>query len=239
MMPTTMPANRLRMYQVHCLMLGIMTTTMADDFELCAFYIVTLTTRPSCDYELYSVGSTLFSQLGRSVRVTVSNVPSPVSSATIFEIASIRPLAGYIPKRFAGIVNERRHGYKLSVINLPFNRCGITQRPHFVFFSLVPHLFLSTPLQMADPPIHTILCSSFLQRRLRSTSSVRFGDLVERSDDADYDAGETFDNVPSPLSDAGNHDNYYVRRLRTRYWDDVSVFVCVGWYPPWSSEPTE
>ncbi|VEL13518.1 unnamed protein product, partial [Protopolystoma xenopodis] len=31
------------------------------------------------------------------------------------------------------------------------------------------------------------------------------------------DAGETFENVPSPLSDAGNHDNYYCRGLRTRY----------------------
>ncbi|VEL23450.1 unnamed protein product [Protopolystoma xenopodis] len=34
--------------------------------------------------------------------------------------------------------------------------------------------------------------------------------------DADYDAGETFENVPSPLSAAGNHDNYYGRRLRIR-----------------------
>ncbi|VEL38890.1 unnamed protein product [Protopolystoma xenopodis] len=25
-----------------------------------------------------------------------------------------------------------------------------------------------------------------------------------------------FENLPSPLSDAGNHDNYYDRRLRTR-----------------------
>ncbi|VEL36414.1 unnamed protein product [Protopolystoma xenopodis] len=30
------------------------------------------------------------------------------------------------------------------------------------------------------------------------------------------DAGETFEDVSSPLSDAGNHDNYYGRRLRTR-----------------------
>ncbi|VEL39887.1 unnamed protein product [Protopolystoma xenopodis] len=37
-------------------------------------------------------------------------------------------------------------------------------------------------------------------------------------------AGETFENVPSPLSDAGKHDNYYVRRLRTSMvscFDDV------------------
>ncbi|VEL09215.1 unnamed protein product [Protopolystoma xenopodis] len=33
-------------------MLGIMTTTMADDFALTAFYIVALTTRPSCDNEV-------------------------------------------------------------------------------------------------------------------------------------------------------------------------------------------
>ncbi|VEL13034.1 unnamed protein product [Protopolystoma xenopodis] len=35
-------------------------------------------------------------------------------------------------------------------------------------------------------------------------------------DDADYDADGTFENVPSPLSDAGDPDNYYGRRLRTR-----------------------
>ncbi|VEL29708.1 unnamed protein product [Protopolystoma xenopodis] len=40
--------------------------------------------------------------------------------------------------------------------------------------------------------------------------------MAKLTDDADYDAGEEFDNVPSPLSDAGNHDNYYGRRLWTR-----------------------
>ncbi|VEL33185.1 unnamed protein product [Protopolystoma xenopodis] len=50
MMPITMPAKRLKMYQ--CLMLRIMTTTMADDFGLDAFYIVALTTRPICDNEV-------------------------------------------------------------------------------------------------------------------------------------------------------------------------------------------
>ncbi|VEL07931.1 unnamed protein product [Protopolystoma xenopodis] len=39
--------------------------------------------------------------------------------------------------------------------------------------------------------------------------------IAKLSDDADYDAdydvGETLENVPSPLSDAGNHDNYYGR----------------------------
>ncbi|VEL11006.1 unnamed protein product [Protopolystoma xenopodis] len=30
------------------------------------------------------------------------------------------------------------------------------------------------------------------------------------------DAGETSENVPSPLSDAGSHDNYYGRELRIR-----------------------
>ncbi|VEL18426.1 unnamed protein product [Protopolystoma xenopodis] len=39
--------------------------------------------------------------------------------------------------------------------------------------------------------------------------------MSKLTDDADYDAGETFENVPSPLSGAGNHDNYYGRRLRT------------------------
>ncbi|VEL34542.1 unnamed protein product [Protopolystoma xenopodis] len=37
------------------------------------------------------------------------------------------------------------------------------------------------------------------------------------TDDADYDAGETSENVPSPLSDAGNYDNYYDRRLWARF----------------------
>ncbi|VEL37329.1 unnamed protein product [Protopolystoma xenopodis] len=35
--------------------------------------------------------------------------------------------------------------------------------------------------------------------------------------DADYEAGETLENVPSQLSDAGTHDNYYGRRVRTRF----------------------
>ncbi|VEL32443.1 unnamed protein product [Protopolystoma xenopodis] len=39
--------------------------------------------------------------------------------------------------------------------------------------------------------------------------------IAKLSDDADYDAGETFEKIPSPLSDAGNHDNYHGRRLRT------------------------
>ncbi|VEL36370.1 unnamed protein product [Protopolystoma xenopodis] len=39
--------------------------------------------------------------------------------------------------------------------------------------------------------------------------------MAKLTGDADYDAGETFENVPSPLSDAGNHGNYYGRRLRT------------------------
>ncbi|VEL12081.1 unnamed protein product [Protopolystoma xenopodis] len=40
--------------------------------------------------------------------------------------------------------------------------------------------------------------------------------MAKLTDDADYDAGETFDNALSLLSDAGNPDNYYGRRLRTR-----------------------
>ncbi|VEL19006.1 unnamed protein product [Protopolystoma xenopodis] len=40
--------------------------------------------------------------------------------------------------------------------------------------------------------------------------------MAELTDDADYDAGETFRNVSSPLLAGGNHDNYYGRRLRTR-----------------------
>ncbi|VEL09973.1 unnamed protein product [Protopolystoma xenopodis] len=46
---------------------------------------------------LYTVvGSTLLSQLGRSVMETLCNAPSPVSSAIIFVISSIGPLAGYV-----------------------------------------------------------------------------------------------------------------------------------------------
>ncbi|VEL36155.1 unnamed protein product [Protopolystoma xenopodis] len=40
--------------------------------------------------------------------------------------------------------------------------------------------------------------------------------MEKLTDDADYEAGETFENVSSPLSDAGNHDNYHGRRLGTR-----------------------
>ncbi|VEL16116.1 unnamed protein product [Protopolystoma xenopodis] len=40
--------------------------------------------------------------------------------------------------------------------------------------------------------------------------------MAKLTDDADYDAGKKFENVSSLLSDAGNHDNYYGRRLRTR-----------------------
>ncbi|VEL35711.1 unnamed protein product [Protopolystoma xenopodis] len=39
--------------------------------------------------------------------------------------------------------------------------------------------------------------------------------MAKLTDDADYDAGETFENVSSPFSDAGTHGNYYGRRLRT------------------------
>ncbi|VEL10142.1 unnamed protein product [Protopolystoma xenopodis] len=35
-------------------------------------------------------------------------------------------------------------------------------------------------------------------------------------DDADDDAGEMSENLPSPLSDGGNHYNYYGRRLQIR-----------------------
>ncbi|VEL29072.1 unnamed protein product [Protopolystoma xenopodis] len=48
--------------------------------------------------------------------------------------------------------------------------------------------------------------------------------MAKLTDDADYDAGETFNNVPSPLSDAGNHDSaddfglgaFYIVALATR-----------------------
>ncbi|VEL14567.1 unnamed protein product [Protopolystoma xenopodis] len=40
--------------------------------------------------------------------------------------------------------------------------------------------------------------------------------MAKLTDDADYDAGETSENVPNRLSDAGNHDDYSGRGLRTR-----------------------
>ncbi|VEL35997.1 unnamed protein product, partial [Protopolystoma xenopodis] len=43
------------------------------------------------------------------------------------------------------------------------------------------------------------------------------------------DTGETFENVPSPLSDVGNHDNYYARRLRIRL--DGPDFTTLGTLP--------
>ncbi|VEL37775.1 unnamed protein product [Protopolystoma xenopodis] len=46
--------------------------------------------------------------------------------------------------------------------------------------------------------------------------------MASLTDDADYDGGETFENVPITLSDVGNHDNYYGRRLRTRRRDSSS-----------------
>ncbi|VEL20077.1 unnamed protein product [Protopolystoma xenopodis] len=48
--------------------------------------------------------------------------------------------------------------------------------------------------------------------------------MAKLTDDADYDAGETFENVSSSLSDPGNHDNYYGRRLRTS--GDFSNSTC-------------
>ncbi|VEL35891.1 unnamed protein product [Protopolystoma xenopodis] len=39
--------------------------------------------------------------------------------------------------------------------------------------------------------------------------------MAKLTDDVDYDAGEMFEHVPSPLSDAGTHENYYGRRRRT------------------------
>ncbi|VEL36534.1 unnamed protein product [Protopolystoma xenopodis] len=40
--------------------------------------------------------------------------------------------------------------------------------------------------------------------------------MAKLTNDADYDDGEIFENVSSPLSEAGKHDNYYGRRLWTR-----------------------
>ncbi|VEL36439.1 unnamed protein product [Protopolystoma xenopodis] len=40
--------------------------------------------------------------------------------------------------------------------------------------------------------------------------------MAALTDDVDHEAGETFENVPSPPSDAVNHDNYYGGRLQVR-----------------------
>ncbi|VEL07777.1 unnamed protein product [Protopolystoma xenopodis] len=41
--------------------------------------------------------------------------------------------------------------------------------------------------------------------------------MAKRTDYADYDDGETFENVQSPLSDTGHHENYYGRHIRTSF----------------------
>ncbi|VEL34548.1 unnamed protein product [Protopolystoma xenopodis] len=61
---------------------------------------------PSWSSYLYRDGSTLFSQLGRSVSETLWNVPSLVFPTIVFVISSIGPLTGYIHKHFAGIVTR-------------------------------------------------------------------------------------------------------------------------------------
>ncbi|VEL09155.1 unnamed protein product [Protopolystoma xenopodis] len=80
-----------------------------------------------------------------------------VSSAREFVISNIGPLAGRSPKRFAGIVSYRRHRKDrvkpIPLTDLLFNRCAITHRPYFLFYLLVLHLFLSTPLII---PIHSV-----------------------------------------------------------------------------------
>ncbi|VEL17730.1 unnamed protein product [Protopolystoma xenopodis] len=75
--------------------------------QYCPQLVYTVRTNNVC--RLYSVATNLFSRLGRFVKETLWNAPSPMSSARIFVISSIGPLAGYIPKRFAAIVTERRH----------------------------------------------------------------------------------------------------------------------------------
>ncbi|VEL06835.1 unnamed protein product [Protopolystoma xenopodis] len=45
------------------------------------------------------------------------------------------------------------------------------------------------------------------------------------------DAGETFENVPCPLFDAGNHDNYYVRDFGLGKVG-FNEFVKVSYYKP-------
>ncbi|VEL21349.1 unnamed protein product [Protopolystoma xenopodis] len=87
MMPTTMAAKRLRMYQVHCQMLGIKTTTTADDFGLGAFYIVSLNTRPSCDNEVNplladDVGLGAFYMVSLKTRPSCYNEVNPLVALT-------------------------------------------------------------------------------------------------------------------------------------------------------------
>ncbi|VEL23195.1 unnamed protein product [Protopolystoma xenopodis] len=60
--------------------------------------------------------------------------------------------------------------------------------------------------------------------------------MARLADDADYDAGETSEDVSSPLSDAGNQDNYaddfglgafYIVALATRPSCDNEETRCV------------
>ncbi|VEL34744.1 unnamed protein product [Protopolystoma xenopodis] len=69
-------------------------------------------------------------------------------------------------------------------------------------------------------------CWTWGLERIPPNSLVR--KMAKLTDDADYDAREKFENVPNPLSDAGNHNSYYGRRLQTRP-EDYIYDCCPGY----------
>ncbi|VEL34783.1 unnamed protein product [Protopolystoma xenopodis] len=128
---------------------------------------------------------------------------SPVSCAIVFGIPNIGPLV-----------------HAVFMTNFLFNRCVIIPRPYFLFYLLVPHLFVSTTLHLAHPLIHTIMCSHFLQfgrrlaaakpqndgrtenwsRRLPSRVTLINCNFVLTTAPLTNAAAETFENVPSQWS---------------------------------------
>ncbi|VEL33143.1 unnamed protein product [Protopolystoma xenopodis] len=62
--------------------------------------------------------------------------------------------------------------------------------------------------------------------------------MAKLTDVAEYDASETFENAPNPLSDAGNHDNYYGRQLRTRVDCSFDLIQALS-TPPAGLEPLQ
>ncbi|VEL06584.1 unnamed protein product [Protopolystoma xenopodis] len=77
----------------------------------------------------------MFSQLVRSVKETLWNVPSPVPSAIVFEISSILSLAGYITKCFARIVSGAIVRTELQLV-----KCCISfYQPYFIGSSTYSH----------------------------------------------------------------------------------------------------
>ncbi|VEL21478.1 unnamed protein product [Protopolystoma xenopodis] len=130
-------------------------------------------------------------------------------------IPSIRQRTWYILKRFAsivvGIISQFCHSpHQLQTRQRDKGSQSLDNRSAENGYTITSP---SVPAYLS-----TLFGRTFVEG-LTSFVSLTSLQLVRRmaklTDDADYDAGETFENVPSPLSDAGNHDNYYGRRLRS------------------------